>query len=97
MAMTYDYETRKITRDWYLKRDGEKCRLSGLPAKVGGERCRKCPYHKGETFDMDAIEYEDSFLTYCSHPQATDSENTEKLLGHIYRRFENEAISHMYD
>ena len=69
MAMTYDYNTRKITRDWHIRRHDEKCRLSGLPAYIGGDRCQKCPYNKG-TRDL-----EDTFFTLCSHPEAKDSEN----------------------
>lgn len=97
MAMTYDYNTGKITRDWHIRRHDEKCRLSGLPAKVGGDRCSKCQYHKGTEFDWQARDLEDTFFTICSHPEATDSENTENVLWRIYDRFESKALAHMYD
>ncbi len=97
MAMTYDYQTRKITRDWHIRRDDEKCRLSGLPAKVGGDRCSKCPYHKGIEHDYQARDLEDTFFTLCSHPEAKDSENTKYVLRRIYDRFEDEALARMYD
>lgn len=97
MAMTYDYNTRKITRDWHIRRHGEKCRLSGLPAKAGGDRCQKCPYHKGIEFDWQARNLEDTFFTLCSHPEVKDSENTQNVLWRIYDRFESEALAHMYD
>ena len=97
MAMTYDYSTGKITRDWHIRRDEEKCRLSGLPAKVGGERCKKCPYNKGGKIDWKARDLADTFFTLCSHPEATDSENTGNVLWHIYETFEDEALAHMYD
>jgi len=97
MAMTYDYSTRKITRDWHIRRCDEKCRLSGLPAKVGGNRCQKCQYHKGVEFDWQARDLDDTFFILCSHPEAKDSENTDRVLRYIYDRFENEAITHMYD
>ena len=97
MAMTYDYNTRKITRDWHIRRHGEKCRLSGFPAKAGGNRCKKCPYNKGTEFDWQARDLEDTFFTLCSHPEAKDSENTEYVRWCIYDRFECEALAHMYD
>jgi len=97
MAMTYDYNTGKITRDWHIRRHDEKCRLSGLPAKVGGDRCSKCQYHKGTEFDWQARDLEDTFFTLCSHPEATDSENTENVLRGIYDDFEDKALAHMYD
>lgn len=97
MAMTYDCNTRKITRDWHIIRHREKCRLSGLPAKVGGDRCSKCPYNKGTEFDWQARDFENTFFTLCSHPEATDSENTGNVLRRIYDRFESEALAHMYD
>lgn len=97
MAMTYDYETRKITRDWHIRRVDEKCRLSGLPAKVGGDRCSKCKYNKGIEFDYQSRDLKDTFFTLCSHPEATDSENTWNVLSRIYNRFESEALARMYD
>ena len=97
MAMTYDYQTRKITRDWHIRRHEEKCSLSGLPAWVGGDRCSKCKYNKGTKTDWNAKDLEDTFFTLCSHPEAKDSENTENVLWEIYDRFESEALAHMYD
>ena len=97
MAMTYDYNTGGITRDWHIRRHDEKCRLSGLPAKVGGDRCSKCQYHKGTEFDWQARDLEDTFFTLCSHPEAKDSDNTENVLCRIYDRFESKALVHMYD
>ncbi len=93
--MTYDYNTTKITRDWHIRRNDEKCRLSGLPIKVGSVRCRKCPYHKGLEFDWDARDLEDVFFSRCSHPIAKDSENTKNVLRNIYKRFENKALACM--
>ena len=95
--MTYDYNTGKITRDWHIRRHDEKCRLSGLPAKVGGDRCSKCQYHKRTEFDWQAKDLEDMFFTICLHPEATDSENTANVLWRIYDRFESKALAHMYD
>lgn len=97
MAMTYDYDTRKITRDWHIRRHDEKCCLSGLPAYVGGDRCRKCPYNRGIKTDWNARELENMFFTLCSHPEAKDSENTGDVLRGIYDSFEDEALAHMYD
>lgn len=97
MAMTYDYQTRKITRNWHIRRHNEKCRLSGLPAYVGSDRCHKCPYNKGTEFNWQAIDLEDTFFTRCSHPEAKDSKNTGSILNRIYDEFENEALAHMYD
>lgn len=97
MAMTYDYNTRKITRDWHIRRHDEKCRLSGLPAYVGGDRCSKCKYNKGTEVDWQARDLEDTFFTLCSRPETKDSENTENVLWSIYDRFESKALAHMYD
>lgn len=95
--MTYDYKTRKITRDFKIRRHNEKCKLSGLPAKVGNKRCHQCPHNKGTEIIWQSHDLDDTFFTLCDHPEAKDSENIENVLSRIYERFENEALEHMYD
>lgn len=41
MGATYNYQTRKMTRDFKFVEQGNVCRLSSLPARVGSEWCRK--------------------------------------------------------
>ena len=83
----YDYETRKITRDFKLIRFGERCKFSGLPAITGNDRCRKCKYHQG-------------FYRYCvkcTNEEIKESDGLQKLISEMYREIENEAIQQMYD
>lgn len=47
MAMIYDYQTGKITRDWHLIKHGEICRLRDVPARVGAYGCEHCSFNKG--------------------------------------------------
>lgn len=94
--MTYDYQTRKITRDWHLKKHGEICRLRGVPARVGAYGCKNCPHNKGNETDWNA-DIEDMFFTKCNHKDAKDSEGSSSMLEQIYDKFELKAMCAYYD
>lgn len=77
MALTYDYNTGKITRDFKFVKYREKCRGSGLPCYVGNDRCLKCKYNSGSIHPWTSLEttlssLEESYV-YCHHPEAKDS------------------------
>ena len=95
MACTYDYQTGKIERDFHFVKVGEKCKLSGLPAKAGNERCCKCPYRRGEIYSWQ-LRGDDSFVM-CKHPEAKDSEGSEGARFMWYKKFKEEALCHFYD
>lgn len=94
---TYNYETGKITRDFKFRRTGERCKLGGLPAKVGNDFCLRCKHNCGTQMDWTARDLEDLSFTKCNHPEAKDSENTESVKYTWYERFEQEALQHYYD
>lgn len=98
MAATYDYQTRKVTRDFKFVEYGTKCRLSGLPTYAGyssSERCSKCPYNGG-TFSASScgVEFWGRFKEWyvmCKHPDAVETENEE--IGMVRWAF-NEKLEH---
>lgn len=72
MGATYNYQTRKITRDFHFVKQGTACHLSSLPARVGSEWCRKYCNH----FDGSWSQFiGPSSYVMCKHPKAKDSEN----------------------
>ena len=97
MAMTYDYQTREITRDWHLIKHGERCRLRGLPAIVGAHGCEHCPFNKGTEIDWSAHNIEDQFYTKCINKDAKDSEGSGEIIRQIIDKFEDEAMCAFYD
>lgn len=84
MAATYDYKTRKMTRDFKFVQYRTKCKLSGLPTYVGyseSDRCKKCPYNGG-TFSPITVGFQyhnwlNESYVMCKHPDAKDTENEE--------------------
>lgn len=97
MACTYDYNTGKITIDFHVRRDYEKCRLSGLPAFVGSKRCHQCQFFGGSYINWQSREFDDTFFTKCKHPDVKDSEGCELVKHNILEDFKQEALSHYYD
>ena len=97
MAMTYDYQTGKITRDWHLVKHDEICRLRDVPARVGAYGCEHCPFNKGIEIDWSAHNIEDQFYTKCIHKDAKDSEGSGAIIRQIIDKFEYEAMCAFYD
>ena len=97
MAATYDYQTRKITRDFHFVRWDEPCRLSGLPCYAGSDRCTKvCKHYKGSIHPFSFIlkfgfRLKDSYV-YCNHPDQLDSENSSEAAHAFHEAFEHEAL-----
>lgn len=88
MALTYDYNTGKSTRDFKLVKDGEKCWGSGLPCYVGSDRCLKCKYNTGSIYPWGSDSY-----VYCLHPEAKDSPGYEIAESALYERLLVNAMS----
>lgn len=97
MAATYDYQTRKITRDFHFVRWDELCKLSGLPCYAGSDRCTmKCKWYAGSIHPFShhirfGGRLEDSYV-YCKHPDKKDSENSYEAVRAFKEAFENEAL-----
>lgn len=96
MAATYDYQTGQVERDFHFVRYGEKCKLSGLPAYAGGERCLKCPNNVGSIHPFSCeirygIRLSDSYV-YCKHQDAKDSENCGEAKSAFYSQMQDEAL-----
>ena len=86
MEAKFEYETGKVTRDFKIVRFGERCKLSGLPAYVGNERCRKCK-HYGSMLVLDG------FFAACMHPEQKDSDNILKSLNIFYEQVRSETLN----
>lgn len=90
MEEKFYYQTGKIIRDFKIVREWSyetgytKCRLSGLPCYVGGDRCRKCS-HYGGLLPIDEIKI-DGFYIRCDHPEQKDSDNIE-MVKHAYNEW----------
>ena len=99
MATTYDYQTRKIERDFHFVRWDEKCKLGGLPCYVGSERCTKCQYYNGSIHPFSfqirfGYRLNDSYV-FCKHPEKKDSENCSEAIHAFHEAFEHEALCAM--
>ena len=96
MATTYDYNTRKIERDFHFVQYDEKCKRGGLPAKVGNDWCRRCKYYDGSLHPSTLGfhywgRFEESYV-FCKHPEAKDSEGSGPAIRAFYERFEEKAL-----
>lgn len=92
--MTYEYDTRKITRDFKLVEEDEICRLSGLPARVGNIRCQKCKKYGGKLYSWQYGHIADDDNTYviCKHKDQKESNGCSKALSYLYDIFEHKAL-----
>lgn len=96
MATTYDYQTRKIERDFHFVRWDEKCKLGGLPCYVGSERCTKCQHYNGSIHPFShflryGFRLNDSYV-FCKHPEKKDSEDCGEAIHAFHEAFEHEAL-----
>ena len=95
MASTYEYATGKITLDFHLVESGSKCRLSGLPAYVDNDRCRKCSHYGGVIYGWSfrtAFSNNTKDYVKCKHPEAKDSEGCEAAYQSYCKRLKYEAL-----
>lgn len=89
MGATYYYQTGKMTRDFQFVEQGNACRLSSLPVRVGSEWCRKyCNHFEGTwvAFGVPA-----SYVR-CKHPDAKDSEGCGEAIRLFYEQLQLEAF-----
>lgn len=96
MAATYDYQTGRIEHDYHFVRYGEKCKLSGLPAYVGSDRCLHCPHNAGSIHPFSVqlrygIRLDDSYVL-CKHKESKDSENCGIAKHAFYEQLQDEAL-----
>ena len=96
MAAEYNYQNGQITYDFHFVRYDEKCKLSGLPAYVGGDRCMRCPHNVGSIHPFSVqLKYGvrlDNSYVYCNHKDAKDSENCG-IAKHAFReQLQDEAL-----
>lgn len=93
MAVTYDYSTRKITRDFHFVKGDTKCTGSGLPTWTGGhhDRCRKCQYYLGTLYAWE-FGTDDDFVM-CKHPDKKDDENSGNVQYLYYDKVEQKALA----
>lgn len=96
MGASYDYQTGRVERDFHFIRYGEKCKLSGLPAYAGGDRCLKCQHNAGSIHPFSChIKYgfrlNDSYV-FCNHKDAKDSENCGEAKHAFHEQLQDEAL-----
>ena len=93
MAATYDYSTRKITRDFHFVRCDTKCKGSGLPTWTGGhhDRCRNCQYYIGPLYGWNLRMDEDFVM--CKHPDKEDDKDSGKAQRLYNAMLEQEALA----
>lgn len=90
MGATYNYLTGQISRDFHFVEQGNTCRLSSLPARVGSEWCRKyCNHFNGTWWRFIGP----STYVLCKHPNAKDSEGCEKAISTFYEELERRALN----
>ena len=96
MATTYNYETRRIERDFHFVRWDDGCKLSGLPCRAGSVRCTKCQHYDGSIHPWSMMlrhgfRLNDSYI-FCKHPDKKDSENSSEAAWAFHEAFEHEAL-----
>ena len=100
--LRYNYETCQITRDFHLKRVYGDCKRDPERTVDIGVMCRTCPYFGGYMdwygrkkeyiIDFDRHEH----LVRCKFHK-DDDPGLEDVVHDIYRKFEQDAITHYYD
>ena len=93
MASAYDYQTRAIHFDFHLVKFDEKCRLRGLPARVGGPGCMGCPFNDG----VETSAFSRDYFVRCKHKDAHDSDGSQTVMYYLKERFERQALAAYYD
>lgn len=90
MAIIYDYNSGKITRDFHYVKIFDACRRTQLPCRAGSDWCRRCQYYKTRLSSID-------FPTFilCNHPDATDSPGYETAHQYFCEKFEQQALSQL--
>lgn len=103
MSKTYSYATRKIERDFVLKRVEGNCHVDPEHAKLIGVMCKGCPHFlKMKTFYYSPREEYKLCLdkigtfVFCKFHKK-DDDGAEEAVRKMYEKFEEEAITHYYD
>lgn len=103
MAMTYNYDTGKITRDWVLKIVNRSCKRDPDKTVMVGVMCKTCPFYGGikNLYKKDkygiTIEKVGTFIFCKYHKEDDDVEGVKDALIKMYDEFREEAITHYYD
>ncbi len=86
MALTYNYSTGQITRDFVFKKIEGDCHKDPTKTTLIGVFCKTCPAYRGE--------YKNFIL--CAHHKK-DDEGCSKARQELYAEAREEAIRHFYD
>ena len=88
MGATYNFQTGKITRDFKFVKQGYRCPLSVLPARIGSYWCQEnCNHFGGTWFNFIGPE---SYVL-CKHPDAKDSDGCEEAIRTFYEELKRKA------
>ena len=104
MAVTFDYTTEQLERDFKFIGVGNICELRGIKARVGAWACEHCPFNKGiiNEFSITSpwlwqdLMNENNFVK-CVHKDAEDSEDSSDFKHYFYEYIRDKAIAHYYD
>jgi len=99
--LTYNYDTRQITRDFHLKKVEGMCHRDPEKTVDIGIMCRACPFYAGD-YDwwgnpFDYIGRDDhKRLVKCKFHKE-DDEGLWDVVHDMLKKFEEQAITHYYD
>lgn len=99
--LIYNYDTRKIERDFVLKKVEGSCKQDPNHTKLIGVMCRTCPFYDGEksfysrNSDYCLGDYLGHYI-FCKYHKK-DDEGTQKIIWNMMDKFEEQAITHYYD
>ena len=102
--LKYIYDTGRIERDFVLKKVEHDCNQDPERTKLIGVMCRSCPFFEGmKDFYSETRWLRDFILghkigtyVFCKFHKE-DDEGASEILSNMYRKFEEEAITHIYD
>ena len=102
MGLRYNYDNCQISRDFVLKKVEGSCHMDPNKTNLIGVMCRLCPYYDGEIdwygrireyiIDLDNHHH----VVRCKFHKEDDP-GLEEMVHDIYKKFEEEAITHYYD
>lgn len=104
MGMRYNYDTRKIDRDFVLKKVWGSCYIDPEHTTLIGVKCKTCPHFiKMQKFYPSPKEQyilnlddEPTTVVFCKYNKK-DDEGLQDIIHKMYEDFEEEAITHFYD
>lgn len=95
MALTYTYATGQITRDFHFKKVEGDCKRDPERTVNIGVMCRSCPFYGGE-YTYWSRSFDRTDLIRCKYHKEDDP-GLQEVVSDLYRKFEEEAITHYYD